>query len=87
MPIINIIFVRDPKQCYALFDPRFARISTNAQDDTDENRKVKPKRELLSIAFFLVHQIHTAQPSRSSILGKNLKIIIDFLYFYGIIKG
>ena len=42
----NRFFVRDPKQCYELFDPRFARISTNAQDDTDENRKAKPKRDL-----------------------------------------
>ena len=34
-------FVRDPKQCFALFDPRFARISTDAQDDTDEKRSTK----------------------------------------------
>ena len=46
MPIINIIFVRDPKQCFALFDPRFARISADAQDDTDESARAKPKRDL-----------------------------------------
>jgi hypothetical protein len=52
MPIINIIFVRDPKQCFALFDPRFARISTYAQDDTDEKRRGKAAlHQILYLCF------------------------------------
>ena len=47
-------FVRDPKRCFASFDPRYARISTCrsalrlccAQDDTDEKARGEAEWDL-----------------------------------------
>ena len=69
-------FVRDPKQCYALFDPRFARISTDAQDDTDENRKAEPCMESATCCGMEL----IAKQSYGIKTQKNVPLVMPYAY-------